>query len=171
MITGFMAGVALGQKLVGMNKTTKAKNSQSTYLRNAKLAALKRMNAYKQSQALQTIPAASKEQGAGKGKRRQGAPEINAAEELVFDKGFDAEFKGKINDTASGYLLSSVRQSLKEFNDWIKRQTSGLLDLNMSLAIFFLARGIRKFLLEKQYPNAWQLIWWASSILRGWRFM
>ena len=92
-------------------------------------------------------------------------------EDAFLDSAIEYGFKDEFKDDASGHLLNSIRRSIKEFNYWIRRQTAGLLDLNMSLAIFFIVRGVRKFLIEKQYPSAWQLIWWASSILRGWRFM
>ena len=93
------------------------------------------------------------------------------AENMAFDAAFNYDFKDDVKYDPSGQLLNSFRGTLKDFNDWIKQKTNGILDLNMSMAIFFIIRGIRKFILEKQYPSAWQLIWWASSILRGWRFM
>ena len=157
MVSGFMAGVLLGQKLVGMGKgqakgfggrKSNIKATQSQRLQSAKMAAFKRMKARQQLQ----IPTES-------------------ASNRAFDASFNYEFKDDFKYDPSGQLLNSFRGTLKDFNDWIKQKTNGILDLNMSMAIFFIVRGVRKFILEKQYPSAWQLIWWASSILRGWRFV
>ncbi|MBR1396188.1 MAG: hypothetical protein IJ563_01465 [Selenomonadaceae bacterium] len=162
MVAGFMAGVALGQQLVGMNKSSNkyskfnkrnkisAVSTAEQRLQSAKLAAYKRMKA-RQNMLTQQSTAAN---------NTAAAPQVETqnAQDLQY------------ND-ASGQLLISIKKSVREFNDWIKKQTNGLLDLNMSMAIFFVVRGLRKFLIEKQYPSAWQLIWWASSILRGWRFV
>lgn len=163
---GFMAGVALGQKLVGMargqakgfgGRQPSQLNTQVQRLQSARMAAYKRMQARKKAESL----AAEKRQ----------VESAEKAEEVVFEEGFAREFRKEFKDDASGQLLNSVRNSLKEFNAWVKKITGGLLDLNMSMAIFFIIRGIRRVILEKQYPNAWQMIWWASSILRGWRFV
>ena len=156
---GFMAGVALGQKLVGMGRgQTKGlggrkavkSSTQDQRLQSARIAAYKRMKA-RQLRQIQTP--------------------LETAENRAFNAGFNYAFKDEFKDDPSGQLLNSFRKSIKEFNDWVKLKTNGILDLNMSMAIFFIIRGVRKFILEKQYPSAWQLIWWASSILRGWRFV
>ena len=161
MVAGFMAGVALGQQLVGMNKSSNKYNkfnkrnkisavsTAEQRLQAAKLAAYKRMKARQNMSAQQSTSA-----------NTLAAPQVKTQNTQ------DLQY----ND-ASGQLLISIKKSMREFNDWIKRQTNGLLDLNMSMAIFFIVRGIRRIILEKQYPNAWQMIWWASSILRGWRFV
>ena len=164
IMTGFIAGVALGQKLVGMGKEqgkgfggrrSSQVNAQAQRLQSARMAAYKRMQARNESTAL-----ANKQ-----------FTNTDKAEEIVFEEGFAREFKKEFKDDASGQLLNSIRNTLREFNAWVKSITGGLLDLNMSMAIFFIVRGIRRIILEKQYPNAWQMIWWASSILRGWRFV
>ena len=157
MVMGFMSGLALGQQLVGMGRSkgfgtrkyNTPKLSHAQRLQSAKLAAYKRM------QARQLIQRKNPQ----------------TAENMAFDAAFNYDFKDDVKYDPSGQLLNSFRGTLKDFNDWIKQKTNGILDLNMSMAIFFIIRGIRKFILEKQYPSAWQLIWWASSILRGWRFM
>ncbi|MBQ7514807.1 MAG: hypothetical protein IJS96_00880 [Schwartzia sp.] len=51
----------------------------------------------------------------------------------------------------------------------LKMVTAGLLDLPSLLSIVFAVRGIRKILLAKQLPSGPQLLWWAFSLLRGWR--
>ena len=164
MVTaGFMAGVALGQKIVGMGKGKRGQMASTAQrLQSAKLAAYRRMK------ARQNTMISSPSQRATTYGEKQTA---TTAEQIVFEEGFAREFRKEFKDDASGQLLNSIRKSFSEFNAWVKRQTNGLLDLNMSLAIFFIIRGLRRIILEKQYPNAWQMIWWASSILRGWRFV
>lgn len=184
MVTGFMAGVALGQKLVGMNKKTKTLTAQSAAaqrLQSAKLAALRRMKARELAEQrtvatkkiMNEVSYVTSQKGRGNFARgkRYSSVDKTIVEDAMIDAAIDYELKDNIKDDASGQLLKSIRNSLRELNYWIKDKTSGLLDLNISLAIFFAVRGIRKFLIEKQYPSAWQLIWWASSIMRGWRFM
>ena len=132
-----------------MNKKSDKKiSTHEQRLQSAKIAAYKRMQA-----------------------RQKHFQKNMSAEEIIFNEGFSNEFRKTFRDDASGDLLNSIKNNFTEFNDWIKKQTGGLLDLNMSLAIFFIIRGIRRLVLEKQTPNAWQMIWWAMSILRGWRFV
>ena len=183
MVTGFMAGVALGQKLVGANKSKKTKFSSPTQrLQSARMAAYRRMQArQKQITAnnssvnvpkLINFEETNAAPRRGFGFRNSGNVKNNlSAEEIIFEEGFAKEFRNTFKDDASGQLLNSIRNSFREFNAWVKSKTAGLLDLNMSVAIFFMVRGIRRIILEKQYPNAWQMIWWAMSILRGWRFV
>ena len=175
MVTGFMAGVALGQQLVGMNNKKPQISTRAQRLQSAKLAAYRRMQARQKQLAMnETLPALSIQEDSfsrprrGKGSR---ANSNSTAEEIVFEEGFAREFKNTFKDDTSGQLLNSIRKTFSEFNAWVKEKTGGLLDLNMSLAIFFIIRGVRRIILERQYPNAWQMIWWASSILRGWRFV
>lgn len=169
MVAGFMAGVALGQQLVGMSKSKKTQTFANTNqrLQSAKIAAYKRMKA--RELALSRLT--QKSSACHAVQKKSESTNTKSAEEIVFSEGFTSEFKNTFKDDTSGQLLNSIRKSFAEFNAWVKEQTGGLLDLNMSLAIFFIIRGIRRIILEKQYPNAWQMIWWASSILRGWRFV
>ena len=161
MVTaGFMVGVALGQKIVGMGKGRRGQAASTAQrLQSAKLAAYRRMKARQNTMISSQRTTYGEKQAA------------TTVEQIVFEEGFAREFRKEFKDDASGQLLNSIRKSFSEFNAWVKRQTNGLLDLNMSLAIFFIIRGLRRIILEKQYPNAWQMIWWASSILRGWRFV
>ena len=54
MVTGFMAGVALGQQLVGMSKSKKTQTFANTNqrLQSAKIAAYKRMQARQKQLAM-----------------------------------------------------------------------------------------------------------------------
>ena len=168
MVTGFMAGVALGQQLVGMTKSKKRRpTSAAQRLQSAKWAAYKRMQA---RQAAINF-AKNQQQARLTNNTQSGSPTPDSTEKIVFEEGFNNEFRKAFKDDTSGQLLNSIRNTFREFNAWVKEKTGGLLDLNMSLAIVFIIRGVRRIVLEKQYPNAWQMIWWASSILRGWRFV
>ena len=171
-----MAGVALGQKLVGMNKPKKPQmSSQAQRLQSAKMAAYKRMKFRQQQTAItdvsptlqdfsalpdfETTSQRPRRGGGGGGRNSMGGM---SAGDFVFN----ADFKN-FDDDASGQILKSIKNNFSEINAWIKKITKGLLDLNTSLAIFFIVRGIRRLVLEKQTPNAWQMIWWAMSILRN----
>ena len=188
MVGGFMAGVSLGQKIMGMNKFSnqifsqgqnqifnqKQIPTQNQKLQSAKIAAYKRMIARQNqfdnsSMTLPTIPnfeqtnsRQSKGRGQGRGKKNFDS----TPDDFIFNQDFN-----QLKDDGPGLLLNSLKNNFGEINAWIKKNSHGLLDLNMSLALFFIIRGIRRLILEKQYPNAWQMIWWAMSILRGWRFI
>ena len=36
-------------------------------------------------------------------------------------------------------------------------------------SLLFLLRGLRKMLLTGQYPSGSQMLWWAVTLMRGWR--
>ena len=177
MVGGFTAGVALGQQIGqqlfggkrgGRMRSSMTGGSNIQYnsmqrstnqrLQSAKLAAYKRMKSrqmtYDQSSQFNNRPF----ENTFSNKNNQSTP-------------IDQVINYALPNDPSGQLLKSIRSTIMELNDFVKRATNGVLDLNISMAIFFIVRGIRKFIMEKQYPNAWQLIWWASSILRGWRLM
>lgn len=63
----------------------------------------------------------------------------------------------------------SVRGTFNAFNRHIKMITGGWFDLPSLLSLLFTIRGLQKILVLKQLPPGPQLIWWAFSLLRGWR--
>ena len=63
----------------------------------------------------------------------------------------------------------SLRGTFIAINGHIKAMTGGWFDLPSCLSLFFTVRGLQKLLLLKQLPDGPQLIWWAFSLLRGWR--
>ena len=69
--------------------------------------------------------------------------------------------------------LAAVGQNLRrmtgELNQRLKTATRGWLDLPSLFSFLFLIRGVQKMLLLKQLPSGPQLLWWAFSLLRGWR--
>lgn len=155
MTEGFMAGIALGQTIVGSIK----KSPNTSRLQSAKKAAYKRMIARQsqsQSQSQLALPTNFINQNSFQGKCQ-----IRGRNKVADDF--------MLTSDGQGELLSSIKANFSQINAWIKKISGGLLDLNMTLALFFIIRGIRKLILEKQTPNAWQMIWWAMSILRGWK--
>ncbi len=65
----------------------------------------------------------------------------------------------------------SIRRTVASFNTCIKRATNSVFDLSSLLALFFIVGGIKKFLVAPVLPSGVQLIWWAFSLLRGWRMV
>ncbi len=63
---------------------------------------------------------------------------------------------------AGGTLITIV----KELNQWIKQQTSNVIDLKTIIAGLFIVRGLRKIMMG-QRPNGPQMLWWAFSLLEG----
>ena len=108
MVTGFMAGVALGQQLVGMSKSKKTQTFANTNqrLQSAKIAAYKRMQARQKQFAmvnsqkvLSEMPVTTNQREIFYGKRRGAGKNFRvntSAEEIVFEEGFAREFKNKI---------------------------------------------------------------------------
>lgn len=69
----------------------------------------------------------------------------------------------------AGLITRSIRRSVRAFSAWIKRTTCGWFDLSAVVSLLFLLRGIRKMVLMQQYPSGTQFLWWALSLMRGWR--
>lgn len=67
------------------------------------------------------------------------------------------------------------RQKMAETVSWInqkvKEKTAGLFDLSSIASFLFIIRGIRKIILYGQTPSGPQMLWWAFSLLRGWRLV
>lgn len=62
-----------------------------------------------------------------------------------------------------------LRRAVEALNARVKEATRGLLDLPSLFSVVFLLQGVQKMLLLKQLPSGPQLLWWAFSLLRGWR--
>lgn len=63
-----------------------------------------------------------------------------------------------------------IRDTFSSINRHLKTATGGWFDLPSLLSVVFTLRGLQKIVLAKQLPSGPQLLWWAFSILRGWRF-
>ena len=70
---------------------------------------------------------------------------------------------------SAGSITYSVHRAVYSFSTWLKRNTCGLFDASSLISLLFLIRGVRKLLLTQQFPSGSQLIWWAVSLMRGWR--
>lgn len=73
------------------------------------------------------------------------------------------------NEDHAGLITRSIRRSARDFSAWIKRTTCGWFDLSAIVSLLFMLRGVRKMVLTQQYPSGTQFIWWALSLMRGWR--
>lgn len=69
----------------------------------------------------------------------------------------------------AGALTKSVRGTVRDFSAWIRTASHGWLDISSAVFLIFLLRGLRKMILMKQYPSGSQMLWWAVSLMRGWR--
>lgn len=69
----------------------------------------------------------------------------------------------------AGALTRSVRGTMRDFSAFIRRSTGGWLDVSSAAFLLFLLRGIRKMVLTQQFPSGAQMLWWAVSLMRGWR--
>ncbi len=69
----------------------------------------------------------------------------------------------------AGTLTRSIHDTARAFSNWIRRISGGVLDMSSFAAILLLLRGIRKTLFTHAYPSGMQMLWWALTIMRGWR--
>lgn len=69
----------------------------------------------------------------------------------------------------AGSITRSIRHTARDFSGWIKRSTGGYFDLSSMLSLIFMLRGMRKMMLTHQYPSGVQMLWWALTLMRGWR--
>lgn len=68
-----------------------------------------------------------------------------------------------------GDLTRVIHQSMKDFSSWIQRNTHGFFDASSLASVILFAQGIRKLLLTQQFPSGAQMLWWAVSLMRGWK--
>lgn len=73
------------------------------------------------------------------------------------------------DESHAGQLTRSVRGSARALSAFIKRSTGGWLDMSSALSLVFALRGLRKLLMTKASPSGAQMLWWALSLMRGWR--
>lgn len=69
----------------------------------------------------------------------------------------------------AGEITYSIHRAMYSFSAWLKQNTWGLFDASSLISLLFFIRGVRKLLLTQQFPSGSQLIWWAISLMRGWR--
>ena len=68
-------------------------------------------------------------------------------------------------------LGASIRRTAGAANAWLHEKTRGWLDFPSIFALGFIVRGLRKILLYEQRPSGPQMLWWAFSILKGWKMV
>ncbi|MBO5649950.1 MAG: hypothetical protein J5908_00425 [Selenomonas sp.] len=73
------------------------------------------------------------------------------------------------NESHAGSITRSIRNTARAFSQWIKDHTCGWFDMSSLASLLFLLRGLRKMMLTKQYPSGSQMLWWAVTLMRGWR--
>ena len=73
------------------------------------------------------------------------------------------------SEAHAGSITRSVRNTARAFSQWIKDHTCGWFDMSSLASLLFLLRGLRKMLLTGQYPSGSQMLWWAVTLMRGWR--
>jgi len=72
-------------------------------------------------------------------------------------------------ESHAGALTKSIRGSVRDFSHWLKKNTAGWLDASSLASTFFFVNGVRKMILTQQFPSGSQMLWWAISLMRGWR--
>ena len=88
---------------------------------------------------------------------------------LVLAEGMEAIFAQGHTAPPPATLAQSVRRSVRDFSGWIQRHTGGALDLSSLVAVIFVLRGIRQLLLTNNTPSGSQMLWWALTLMRGWK--
>ena len=96
------------------------------------------------------------------------APE-DEAHILILAEGLEAIFAEGRTAPPPATLAQSVRRSVHDFSGWIQRNTSGALDLSSVVAGVFVLRGIRQLVLTNNTPSGSQMLWWALTLMRGWK--
>lgn len=74
-----------------------------------------------------------------------------------------------VSEAHAGSITRSIRNTARAFSQWIKDHTCGWFDMSSLASLLFLLRGLRKMMLTHQYPSASQMLWWAVTLMRGWR--
>lgn len=74
-----------------------------------------------------------------------------------------------VSEAHAGSITRSIRNTARAFSQWIKDHTCGWFDISSLSSLLFLLRGLRKMLLTGQYPSGSQMLWWAVTLMRGWR--
>ena len=84
-------------------------------------------------------------------------------------RGFDKMAAMASSEAHAGSITRSIRNTARAISQWIKDHTCGWFDMSSLASLLFLLRGLRKMMLTKQYPSGSQMLWWAVTLMRGWR--
>ena len=74
-----------------------------------------------------------------------------------------------LDESHAGRVTRSVRNTGRAFSAWINRPTAGWFDMSSLVSLLFALRGLRKVLMTYSSPSGAQMLWWALSLMRGWR--
>ena len=96
-------------------------------------------------------------------------PPEDEAHILVLAEGLSAIFSEGRTAPPPATLAQSVRRSVHDLSGWIQQNTGGALDLSSVLAGVFVLRGIRQLVLTNNTPSGSQMLWWALTLMRGWK--
>lgn len=96
-------------------------------------------------------------------------PPADEAHILVLAEGLEEIFAEGRMAPPPATLAQSVRRSVHDFSGWIQRHTGGALDLSSVVAGIFVLRGIRQLVLSNNTPSGSQMLWWALTLMRGWK--
>ena len=96
-------------------------------------------------------------------------PPEDEAHILMLAEGLSEIFSEGRTAPPPATLAQSVRRSVHDFSGWIQRNTGGALDLSSVVAGVFVLRGIRQLVLTNNTPSGSQMLWWALTLMRGWK--
>lgn len=68
-----------------------------------------------------------------------------------------------------GILTRTVRSIMRDISRWLQAGTGGWLDASSLASLVFFFQGIKKMVITQQFPSGAQMLWWAVSLMRGWR--
>ena len=74
-----------------------------------------------------------------------------------------------LDESPAGRVTRSVRNTGRAFSAWSNRHTAGWFDMSSLVSLLFALRGLRKVLMTYSSPSGAQMLWWALSLMRGWR--
>ncbi len=68
-----------------------------------------------------------------------------------------------------GLLTRTVRSVMRDVSRWLLDRTGGWLDASSLSSLIFFFQGFKKMMMTQQFPSGSQMLWWAISLMRGWR--
>lgn len=72
-------------------------------------------------------------------------------------------------EAPAGIITRSILGAMRDFSMWVNRSTNGMFDASSLASVLLFFQGLRKLLETQQFPSASQMLWWAVSLMRGWR--
>ena len=69
--------------------------------------------------------------------------------------------------TAASAYTDVLYETLNFLNSAVSQKTANVFDLRSLLSLFLAVRGMRKMIGQNQRPSGPQMLWWATSLMRG----